>query len=493
LCALPVRATASATQVSIIQDDKHLVYDSPTQATRTMQTLASLGVDWVKVQMIWGLVAPDPHAKRHPSFDASDPSSYPPGAWARYDLLAQLAHSFGLKLYLQFAPPVPRWAFDRRFPARLGRRLGHAPDPADLEQFVEAVGRRYSGLVDVWGIWNEPNYPAWLQPMQRRLASGIEEHTQPPIYRALLDAAWRGLEVTAHAGDTILIGETANPGDESPITFVRDLYCVGAGYRQLVGRTAAAVGCPTSPNRARFVAQNPGLFDASGWAHHPYGFDIAPNRPYPTRQWITLYNIGTLERVLNRTLSSFGRRPAGGMPVYVSEWGYRTNPPNPYVKTSLGEQQMWLDEGDYMLWRDPFVRSIANFLLFDGPPLTQYPRSSRKYFFNFQSGLKYTNGRSKPSFVSYRVPIWLPDPRHGARVTVWSQLRAANHTAVASAFVEFRSSRQAPWMTIGSVTTSSPEGFLITRVRIPATGWVRVGCTDARTGQLDYSRSVRIR
>jgi hypothetical protein len=502
LCAIPATAAASATQVSIVQDDLHLVYRSQDQAVHTLDTLASLGADWVKISMIWGIVAPNAHAKHRPAFDASDPGAYPPGAWNRYDTLVRVAQSLGLKVYFQFDPPSPRWAFDPRFSARVGAKLGHAPLTNDFKQFVEAVGRRYSGSyqsagsplprVGIWGIWNEPNYPAWLRPTERRLASGAVEKLQPPLYRGLVDAAWSGLQAAGHSGDTVLIGETANPGTETPVPFIKDLYCLGSGYAPLAGRAATSVGCPTSPNRARFVAQHPGLFQAAGWAHHPYSFDVAPNRRYPQRQWITLDNIGELEHVLNRTLSSYVAVPSGGVPLYVTEWGYRTNPPNPFLKTTLAQQQKWLDEGDYMLWRQPYVQSIAQFLLLDGPPLTQYPRTSRKRYFNFQTGLEYSGGRPKPSFASYRVPVWLPDPHHGAAVTVWGQLRTASHSSPQTASIEFRRSPGDPWSTIGTVQTTSPEGFFLTHVAIASSGRVRVAFADPRNGRTDYSRIVPV-
>ena len=492
-------AAASHTQVSILQDDLHLVYTSPPQATQTLQTLASLGVDWVKVSMIWGIVAPDAGSAHRPAFNATDPAAYSPAVWDRYDLIVRTAQSLGLKVYFQFAPPTPRWAFDRRFPARIGRRLGHAPAPSELEQFVTAVGRRYSGTyaglprVGVWGIWNEPNYPAWLQPTRRSLGHGRVEKTQPSLYRGIVNATWGGLQASGHGGDTILLGETANPGNETPLEFIRDVYCVSASGRQLSGASAVRVGCPSSRTpRARFVADNPGLFAASGWAHHPYGFDVAPNRRYHVSSFVTLENIGALHRTLNRILGSYRARPRGGIPVYVSEWGYRTNPPNPFYKTTLGEQQAWLDQGDYMMWRHSYVQSIAQFLLFDGPPLTRYPTGSRKRYFNFDTGLEFSGGGQKPSFASYRLPVWLPSQRHGRHVTVWGQLRTANHAALQSAAIEFRRSAHAGWSTIAHVQTTNPEGFFLTHTAIGAAGFLRVGATDARSGATDYSRTVRI-
>jgi hypothetical protein len=345
----------------------------------------------------------------------------------------------------------------------------------------------------MWGVWNEPNFPSWLNPWHRRLADGTREMTQPPLYRGLVNAAWRRLQASGHAGDTFLIGETAVFGNVYSMDFVKDLYCVGRGFRMLAGKAAAAVGCPKSPDRAAFVAGNPGLFAATGWAHHPYSLDIAPNRPYPVAGAVTLYNAGQLEGLLNRVLGSYGKKPSGGLPLYMTEWGYKTNPPNPFVKTTLAEQQAWLDEGDYMMWRDPFVQALTQFLLSDGAPRTQFPPTSPKYWFNWQTGLEFTDGKHKPSFGTYRVPIWLRDRRHGPRVTVWGQLRPADHSTAQVCFLEFHRKGTRTWTNLVELETSSPEGFLLNHVAIPSAGKVRLAWQNPNNGRTYHSRAVTVR
>ncbi|MBJ7599112.1 alpha-amylase family protein [Candidatus Nephthysia bennettiae] len=514
LCMLPARALASATQESVLMDDNEFIYSSPQHIAGRLDQLKGLGVDRVKISISWGLIAPDPTSRQRPKFDATDPAAYPAGTWDRYDTLVRLAHQRGLKVYFQFTPPAPQWAIPRQQPTNQGIPLGQTPHSGEFGQFVQAVGRRYSGTylapapagssssstsapdaiprVDYWGIWNEPNFPSWLNPWYRKLPHGKREFLQPSAYRGLVDAAWNGLETSGHGADTILIGETANFGNLTPMDFVRALYCVSPAYRPLTGAAARYVGCPTAGNRGHFAAQHPGLFKATGFAHHPYSFDYSPGRPYPARTFVTLYNLSQLEGLLNRTFAAYGKSRRGGVPLYLTEWGYKTDPPNPFVKTSPAQQALWLDEGEYMTWRDPYVRSLAQFLLVDDAPNSMYPVGSRLYWHPFQTGLTTLDGTRKPSFAAYRIPIWLPVARHGHRVEVWGQLRPADHTSLQSAALQYRRAGSASFETIREVRTGSPEGFLVAHVALPSPGQVRLMWQAPGGGELEYSRAAPV-
>ena len=129
-------AHASSTQESILQDDAQLIYASPQHMAQTLEQLSSLGVDRVKLSLVWWLVAPNATSTRRPNFNASDPAAYPPGAWDRYDMLVRMAQELGLKTYFEFSPADPAWAIARGESTKQGPSLGHAPDPKLFEQFV---------------------------------------------------------------------------------------------------------------------------------------------------------------------------------------------------------------------------------------------------------------------------------------------------------------------------------------------------------------------
>lgn len=528
---MPSPAHASSTQVSMLMDDDQLIYVPTSHMVQTLQRLASLGVDVVKVSVVWQLIAPNASSAQRPNFDATNPAAYPPGAWNRYDTLVQTAQRLGLKVYFLVIGPAPVWAIPPGNRTSQGPNLGWAPDPNEYRQFVEAVGRRYSGAyvdpstpaggagvalpsvsgvtvpttttsapvsdpaqplprVNYWGIWNEPNERSWLNPWYRNVPHHGRALIQPELYRGLVDAAWRGLQDSSHGSDTIMIGETANRGVLAPVPFVRELYCVGANLRPLRGGAASSVGCPTSGPASSFVSQHPGLF-AAGYAHHPYAFDIPPNRPYPDRTFVTLYDLPSFERLLERVFGDYGQRPAGGVPIYLTEWGYKTNPPNPYITTTLAQQAAWLNEGEYITWREPYVRSLTQFLLVDSPPKPGARKNSVLYWSTFQTGLETMQGNPKPSFDAFRVPIWLPSARHGRSVAVWGQLRPAAHNTTQYGVIEFERRGSSSWRELAEVQTDSPEGFVYDRVSIPSAGTVRLGWLDP-SGTVYYSRPVSV-
>jgi hypothetical protein len=511
--ALPSPAHASSTQVSMLLDDDQLIYVSPEHMVATLDTLHSLGVDVVKVSLVWQLIAPDQGSTRRPRFDATNPAAYPPGAWSRWDLLVETAQKLGMKVYFLVIGPAPRWAVPKaNRTSHQGPSLGWAPQPSEYRQFLEAAGRRYSGSytppgpppggpytdplqgkpiprVSYWGVWNEPNEISWLTPWYHR-APGGTVLTQPELYRGLVDAAWSGLRATGHSRDTIMVGETANRGLMDPERFVRALYCVDPNLRPLRGHAAYSLGCPSSGSRAAFVRANPGLFRGA-FAHHPYGFQTAPNRPAPDKTFVTLDNVPSFERMLNRIFAAYGRHRPGGVPLYLTEWGYKTNPPNPYVPTSPALQATWLNQGEYMMWREPYVKGLTQFLLVDSPPKPGTRRNSPLYWSTFQTGLEYSNGAHKPSFAAYQIPIWLPKPRHGGHVALWGQLRVADHASTQSGQVEFEPRGAPTWQPLAQVSTTSPEGFVFTHVSIPAAGSVRLTWT-APDGTVYASRSVPV-
>lgn len=195
----------------MFQDDQYTLYQPSTAAVRrTLGTLKALGVDTVRVQMLWANIAPDPTSATAPAgFDASDPAAYPASGWAPYDRLARLARAAGLGVNFDLTAPGPLWAM-RRPAAYKPAAAQFAPSVADWQKFVTAVGRRYNGgytppggaggplpRVSDWSIWNEPNQPGWLAPQHERVAGQIVP-ASPRLYRDDANAAFRALRATGH-------------------------------------------------------------------------------------------------------------------------------------------------------------------------------------------------------------------------------------------------------------------------------------------------------
>lgn len=490
LAALPAGALADHTQLSVFQDDQYLLYEPPQVVAETAVVLQSLGVQELRITVKWSDIAPDPlsrHAPHH--FRASDPAAYPAVNWTRYDDVVKVAQALGMRVDFDVTAPGPLWAMRRHPPTT--RAANHwYPSATDFAAFVHALGVRYSGhyhgvpAVSDWSIWNEPDQPGWLAPQTIR-SHGRTIAQAPQLYRALVRGAYGALRATGHtpANGTILVGELAPEGDETtgvytpmtPMPFLRDLYCVSDRYRPLTGAAASALACPTSASgRRAFARQNPGLFHATGFSHHPYYFFEPPNHHAADRNFVPIADIGRLETGLDRSFAAWHSHRR--IPIYFTEYGYQTNPPDPYQVVTPAEQAIYLNEADYMAWANPRIRSMAQFELIDSAPDSSYKPSEFGYWDTFQTGLFFTSGAPKPAFTAYRMPLWIPHPhvRRGAGTLVWGQLRPADAGVPETAQVQWAPSAAAGFTTLAAVPVAGSDGYFTVRVTPPGTGVIRI-------------------
>ncbi|WP_249010318.1 hypothetical protein [Conexibacter sp. DBS9H8] len=528
---------------SIFEDDALLV-DQPLTpggnavVAHTLATLKSLGATRVRVLVIWRGVAPDPTARASPhGFNPADPADYGTG-WSVYDRIDVAAVAAGLKVYFDLTGPAPRWATTAQPPGTNALAAkdagGFLPSAAAFRAFVTAAGRRYDGhdsppgaaghplpRVSFWSVWNEPNQPGWLAPQQNPVTG---HPLAPAVYRSLVDAFWAGMAASGHtpASDTLLVGELApegcvtgvpcafaplGPGYAAtpPLPFLDDLYCatpVGAGqYQPLSGAAARAAGCPANPVASRFVAAHPGLFAATGFAEHPYSFSLPPNVPFAAPAdsgFVPLASLPKLTSALDGIFNAYGvnRRP----PLYLTEYGYVTNPPNPDYHVTPAQQALYLDEATYMAAQNPRVAALAQFELEDSNPavVCGCRPGSRGYWQNFESGLEFLGGRPKPAFAAYRLPIFLPQleaPTRpappGGLTTVWGMLRPAPTRRTETAQIQFATAPHGPFRTIATAETRDDSGIVTASVRLPGSGAVRIAWTPPGGPPID-SRAVAV-
>ena len=472
----------AAVRESTIQDDARLLDGSTAQRRAALDEMKALGADRVRVTVLWRRLAPAPDSRTRPRFDASDPAAYPAGAFDDYDAVARDAAARGLGVNFDVTGPAPLWATRR--PPRSDVAATYEPSAEEYGHLVAALGKRYSGDVSgipriaYWSLWNEPNQSGWLTPQWR----GRSERA-PAIYRALAGAGWSALAATGHRRDTILIGDTAPKGLRSrgvkrfltPLAFVRALYCVDRRLHRLRGAAARARACPVGGPRA-FVRANPALFGPTGYAHHPYNLLEPPASRPRDDDFVTIGSLDRLTRTLDRIYSAYGVRRK--LPLYLTEFGYQT-PPDPFG-VGLPTQAAWLNQSEYIAARNPRVRTLGQFLLYDdGDPVGS----------TFQSGLRGHDGARKPSWNAYRVVVWLPRERvrRGGSLTVWALLRA---TPRSPARIAFRAG-SGPWATLATVRPRTARGELTAHVRPPASGQLRMEVRSGRSVLM--SRVVRVR
>lgn len=468
LAAPPPGAEAAKFMVSIMQDDNQLIHGTGLQREAALTRMQSLGVDAVRVTVLWDLVAP----RRRPRNGAS-PRSYRASRWDRYDSLVRSAADRGIHVYFNVTAPGPRWAHARsRDPSN---RRTWKPSAREFGRFMEAVAIRYSGTyrdestggmllprVWWWSLFNEPNQGGWLTPQARRSrrAGGVIP-TSPALYRRLVAAGVRALIRTGHADDLVLIGETAPLGGRPrserrplrPALFLRELFCLDRRLRPFRGAQARARGCG-SVGTLRVLSRLPRL----AYGHHPYTKRLTPYRRDRSRDSISIANIRALPALLDRIARRTGLLPPG-TPIFLTEFGYETNPPDPFNGVAPEKQAAYLNQGDYIAYRNPRVFATTQFQLLDVPPRTEFPRGSKGYWFTFQSGLFTDRGKPKPAAGAYAMPFEVRRAP-GGRYLLWGQVRFTPNGSRQTVQPQFRPKGATAWQSAGpAVAIVSHVGF----------------------------------
>ena len=387
--ALASSVSASPTQVTTLEPASYVLRDDTRE--ETLDDVLALGVRHLRVLLQWRDVAPAAFEATRPAFDATDPEAYD---WGRYDRLFQATRARGMRIALTISGPAPRWA--------TRDRTDHVtrPSPAEFGRFATAVGRRYRNDVRAWSIWNEPNLEFFLKP---QFAAGRPVAGQ--LYRALFIAGERGLTASGNGSDTILMGETA-PGGRSdrmaPIPFLQQVLCLDRRFRPLRG-------CPK--------------LAADGWAHHPYSFRPVPVPFYrpPDPGNVSLGVLARLESALDRA-AALGRIRAR-MPIHVTEYGLQSYP-DTLLGVPTARQAEYLSLSELIAWADPRVHSFSQYLIRDD----DIDASPGSRYGGFESGLRFADGRKKPAYDAFRLP--LVAVRDGSAVRLWGRVRGARRPVV---------------------------------------------------------------
>src|SRR5204862_6256656 len=126
-----------------------------------------------------------------------------------------------------------------------------------------------------------------------------------------------------------------------------------------------------------FPAAHPGLFRAAGYAHHPYQLLLPPTLASEPDS-VTTADIPRLTGTLDGIFRAY--RSSRRIPIYNTEFGYESRPPSAFG-VPLAQQAAYLNESEFMTYRNPRVASYMQFLLRDSIAGD-----------NFQTGLERKNG-----------------------------------------------------------------------------------------------------
>jgi len=294
---------------------------------------------------------------------------------------------------------------------------------------VQAVAAHYGSKVDTWSIWNEPNQPQFLLPQYSPHGTPLS----PRIYRNLYFAAQRGLRNAGLTQARVLLGETSPRGTShvvAPLTFVRGVLCLNASYHK--------------------ASQSCAKVTAAGYAHHAYttgeGPAFKPSQPNDV-------TIG----VLPRLTTALDRAGSAGvvtahLPIYLTEFGIQSTP-DPVVGVSLQRQSEYRATSERIAYDNPRVVAFSQYLLRDDSPKAGVPAAQR--YPGFESGLFFNDGRRKPSYDGFRLPLAVK--RSGSKkVSLWGLVRPAASATTVTVEIHGKSG---PWRTLTTVHTDARGYF----------------------------------
>jgi Glycosyl hydrolase catalytic core len=294
---------------------------------------------------------------------------------------------------------TPRWANG-------GRTPNYAPRSKwALASFAKAAATRYRAQARHWLIWNEPNQRRWLRPTSARTYTGLLNVSFSAIKRANPEAKVAG-GVTAPRG---------NVGGQNPVDWIRAM--------------------------RRYRAK----LDA--YAHHPYPTQPRTETPWSGGcAWCKTITMADLDRLIREVRAAFpGKR------IWLTEYGYQTNPPERWLGVSPARQALYGSAASLRAFRAPLVDMLIHFMVQDDG------RSA-----GWQSGFRRLDGSAKPSYNSFKLPL-AQVSRRGARTVVWGQVRPRSGRQP----YRLQQWRNGGWRWAGSRRLTGTRGFWQRTVRAP--------------------------
>ena len=326
---------------------------------KTFATLTDLRAQVLRMDLPWGQYI----AKTKPTnpVDPSDPAYN----WDLYDDFVINAKKHHMAVLFTIYG-TPAWANGGQKPNRAPKKMIY------LRQFAYAAAKRYSGTfqrddgvilpaVRKWMAWNEPNNPVFLRPQWVR-AGKQNIPIAAKNYAQMCSAVWSGVHAT-HLKETVACGATDPKGNNkarssrpsiAPLTFLAALKRYGLRH-----------------------------FDV--YAHHPYyaSPSESPAAPPKSKTTVTLGNINVLITLLTRLY--------GNKPLWITEYGYQTRPPDPHFGVSWTNQAKYLSQAYAIARKNPRIGLMLWFLLRDESRLA-----------GWQSGLMTVSGKHKPAYNAFR-------------------------------------------------------------------------------------------
>jgi hypothetical protein len=322
--------------------------------------------------------------------------------WGAYGDVLDALHAQGIRALVTLYGS-PGWANGGGSPARL--------PSTGFGDFACAAALRFP-WVHMWTAWNEPNSRTFSVPVSPRL-----------YVQQVLNPAFASLH-RASASNQVAGGVTSprqTPSGMSPLAFMQ-------------GMRAA---------HARLDA----------YAQNPYPVNRGET---PTRAVCSSCGYFTMARL--PTIQADVTRYFGAKPLWLTEYGYQTNPPDRLLGVSYAQQAAYLGQAALRVWQRSGVTVLIHFLVRDEPSLG-----------GWQSGLFTVGGTAKLAYHAFALPL-AQMSRRGSSATLWGQVRpGTGHRA----YVVQRAVGNA-WRAVGGTAQTDAGGTFTRTVALPPGARVRL-------------------
>jgi hypothetical protein len=340
----------------------------------------------------------DAVAAQKPS-DPRDPASYD---WGVAGEVLDALHARGIPTLVTLYG-APRWANG-------GASYNHLPRTG-FGDFAYAASKRFP-WVNLWTAWNEPNSRTFSVPVS------------PSLYvRNVLDPAYAALH-QASSANRVAGGVTSprkTPAGMAPLAYMQGMHAAHA------------------------------RLDA--YAQNPYPVDPHETPTHATCATCSYFTMAKLPSIRADVTRYFGSKP-----LWLTEYGYQTNPPDRLLGVSYAEQAAYIGQAALRVWKQPGVTLLIQFLIRDEPSLG-----------GWQSGLFTAGGTAKLAYHAFPLPL-AQVSRNGSRVVLWGQVRPGSGPRVYA----IQRASGGRWVTVGGTARTGPGGTFLRTLTLPRGTRVRL-------------------
>jgi hypothetical protein len=195
------------------------------------------------------------------------------------------------------------------------------------------------------------------------------------------------------------------------------------------------------------------------YAQNPYPVSRGETPFHATCSHCTVMTMANLPAIRAEVTRVFG----ASKPLWLTEYGYQTNPPDRLLGVSYALQARYIGEAALRVWQQAGVTMLIQFLVRDEPSIG-----------GWQSGLFSNGGSAKPAYHAFALPL-AEISRSGGHAVLWGQVRPGTG---ARRYV-LQSSVSGRWKPIGGTELTDGRGTFLRTVTLARGARVRVWAPNA--------------